>query len=163
LGLTPLLDEVRAIVSGFTLAVREKRNANSGAVVRELLDARFENAEGWTTIKSGGIDWTKCHKVNGTRVCVGVEIQTSGRSDLIIVDMIHLRREFVAGRIDVGVLVVPSKELSYFLTDRAPSIADAKRIAAEARTEDLPLLFLAFSHDEAGDVLPKRPKKPNSF
>ena len=66
---------------------------------------------------TGGVDWTKCHNVNGTRVCLGVEIQFSAQSDLLIVDVQYLQDEIVEGRIDVGVIVVPSNKLAYFLTD----------------------------------------------
>jgi hypothetical protein len=45
---------------------------------------------GWAKKVTGGIDWLKCHTVNGTRVCIGLEVQVSARSDLLVVDMIHL-------------------------------------------------------------------------
>jgi hypothetical protein len=52
---------------------------------------------------------------------MGVEIQMSARSDLIIIDVVHLRDQINAGMIDVGVLVTPFDALSVFLTDRAPA------------------------------------------
>lgn len=159
LGLRPLIDEVRTIVSGFELLVEERRDANGGAFVRKALDERFERVGGWLKKMTGDVDWTKCQIINGSRVCIGVEIQTSGRSDLIVVDLVHLRRAIVDGVIDVGVLIVPSEQLCVFLTDRGPSIADAKRLATEARVEDLPLLFIAFAHDGPGPALPKQRKR----
>ena len=159
LGLTPLVDEVKAIVSDFELLVEERADANGGAAVRKLLDARFEEAGGWTKKVSGDIDWTKCKVVNGTKVCVGVEVQVSARSDLLVVDMIHLTAAFRDGRLDAGIVIVPSDKLSRFLTDRGPCISDAKKHAKAARLEDSPLILLAIEHDGPGPPLPKQAKR----
>lgn len=159
LGLTPLLNELRDIVTGFQLLVKETRDANGGATVRRLIDARFQQVGGWTKKQTGATDWTKCQVVNGTRVCLGVEIQMSGRSDLIVADVIHLRKALTEGAIDVGVLVVPSDRLGVFLTDRGPKMADAKRHVEAARAEDLPLILIAIEHDGPGAALPKQAKK----
>lgn len=158
LGLRALLDEVRTVVTGFRLLVEERRDANGGAHVRKLLDSRFERMDGWSKKVTGDVDWTKCQVVNGTRVCLGVELQVSGRSDLIIVDLVHLRKAVSTGQIDVGVLVVPSDRLGVYMTDRGPKMADAKRLAGEARVEDWPLLIIAFEHDGPGQALPKQGK-----
>jgi hypothetical protein len=48
LGLGPLVEEIKATVSGFELFVKEETDANGGAAVRKLLDARFRAAGGWT-------------------------------------------------------------------------------------------------------------------
>lgn len=109
LGLFSLIEEIKNAVTGFGLLVLEKIDANGGAAVRKLLDARFKRSGGWTKKVSGDIDWAKCKQINGTSVCVGVEVQVSARSDLLVVDMIHLTAAFREGRIDVGVLVVPSE------------------------------------------------------
>lgn len=159
LGLGPLIDEIREIISSFPLLVREVKDSNGGAAVRKLLDARFEDRGGWTKKVSGDIDWSKCHHVNGTKVCVGVEVQVSARSDLLVVDMIHLTAAFRDGRLDVGVVIVPSDKLSRFLTDRGPCISDAKRHAKAARLEDSPLILFAIEHDGAGDRLAKQSKR----
>jgi|SRR5579864_9655957 len=159
LGLGPLVDEIKTAISGFPLLVREKKDANGGAAVRKLLDSRFEAVGGWAKKVTGDIDWIKCHKANGTRVCAGVEIQVSARSDLLVVDMIHLTEAFRDGRLDVGVLVVPSDKLSRFLTDRGPCISDAKKHAKVARLEDSPLILFAIEHDGAGKPLKKQTKR----
>ncbi len=159
LGIAPLVDELREILKGFPLLVEERRDANGGAAVRKLIDAGFERAKGWTKRQVGDVDWTKCRTVNGTRVCLGVEIQFSARSDLIVVDVIHLRKAITDGMIDVAVLVVPSDRLGVFLTDRGPKIADAKRHVREARADDLPLLLIALEHDGRGPALPKQAKR----
>lgn len=88
-----------------------------------------------------------------------VEVQVSARSDLLVVDMIHLTAAFRDGRLDVGVLIVPSDKLSRFLTDRGPCISDAKKHARVARLEDSPLILFAIEHDGAGPALNKQPKR----
>lgn len=160
LGLKPLLDELKTIVSDFQLLVEERRDANGGAAVRKMLDSRFLAVGGWTNRMAGDIDWIKCHKSNGARVCIGVEVQVSARSELLVVDMIHLTAAFRDGRLDVGVVVVPSDKLSRFLTDRGPCISDAKRHAKVARLEDSPLILLAIEHDGPGPALHKQSKSP---
>lgn len=160
LGLTPLVDEVRTIVTGFTLLVKESIDANGGAAVRKMIDPRFEAVGGWTKKAAGDIDWSKCHRANGTSVCIGVEVQVSARSDLLVMDMIHLTAAFRDGRLDVGIVVVPSDLLGRFLTDRGPCISDAKRHAKAARLEDSPLLLLAIEHDGPGEPLAKQKKRP---
>jgi hypothetical protein len=93
-------------------------------------DSRFEEIGGG----AGEIDWLKCQTVNGTKVCLGVEIQFSARSDLII-DVAHPRRAIAGGKIDVGVIVAPTDRLAIFLTDRGTSISAAKCHFHEARAD----------------------------
>jgi hypothetical protein len=161
LGLTPLLDELKSMLTNFELRVKEKKDANGGAAVRKIIDARFEQHTGWVKKQTGDVDWTKCKTVNGTKVCMGVEIQFSARSDLIVIDLIHLRRAITNGTIDVGVLVVANDILGPFLTDRGPRLRDARRHVKEARAEDLPLIIIAIEHDGPGDPLAKQPKRSN--
>jgi hypothetical protein len=156
LGLTPLWNELAEILQGFTLRVLEKRDSNGGAVIREMIDARFAASGGWKVKKSGGVDWTICRTVNGTEVCLGVEVQFSGRSDLLIVDVAHLRDRIIEGTIDVGVVVAPSDRLAVFLTDRAPYFQAALTAVERARAHDLPLVVIALEHDGPGPALPKR-------
>lgn len=159
LGLSVLVDEVKSIATGFDLRIKEQKDANGGAAVRKLIDAQFEKAGGWVKKQTGEVDWTKCKVVNGTRVCVGVEVQFSARSDLLAIDVHHLRRAIVAGRIDIGVLLVPDDTLAAFLTDRGPKMADAKRHVDEARAQDLPLLLIGLRHDGPGEPLAKQTKR----
>jgi hypothetical protein len=72
LGLIPLIDEIKAVITGFELLVLEKIDGNGGAAVGKLLDARFELAGGWTKKVSGDIDWVKCKQIDGTSIGVGV-------------------------------------------------------------------------------------------
>ncbi len=156
LGLTPLLQEIDQILTGFELIVQPTRNANSGGKVREMIDRAFLASGGWFHRIAGDIDWRKCKVVNGTQVCVGVEVQVSARSDLVFRDIVHFRNQISAGHIDVGVEILPSAALSYFLTDRAPAMSDGERIMDEMRADDLPLILIAIEHDQAGDIaLPK--------
>jgi hypothetical protein len=159
LGLAPLVAEIKSALSGFQLLVKEQVDSNGGAAVRKLIDEQFNKLGGWTRKVSGDIDWAKCKVVNGTRVCLGVEVQVSARSDLLVMDMIHLHSAFRDGRIDVGFVIVPSDKLSKFLTDRAPCMSDAKKPARAARLEDSSLVLFAIEHDGAGPPLAKQPKK----
>ena len=124
-----------------------------------MIDSQFGKFVGWTKITTGGVDWIKFIIVNGTKICLGVEVQFSARSDLLIIDISHLRKALTEGRIDVGIIVVPSDQLSRFLTDRGPSISDAKRHVHEARAEDFPLILIAVEHDGVGPPLAKQAKK----
>ncbi len=158
LGLSALLDRIRTLLTDFTLLVREEKDANGGAAVRKMIDAQFEQDGGWAKKQSGGVDWTKCLAINGARVCVGVEVQFSARSDLVVVDLIHLRKDIMEGFIDVGILVVPDDTLAPYLTDRGPNLADTIKHVTEARVEDLPLIIIALGHDGPGPALAKQPK-----
>ena len=159
LSLSALVEEVKSIATGFDLRVKEEKDANGGAAVRKLIDEQFEKARGWTKKQTGYVDWTKCKVVNGTRVCMGVEVQFSARSDLLAIDVHHLRRAIVSGDIDIGILLVPDDDLAVFLTDRGPKISDAKRHVEEARAQDLPLVLLALRHDGPGPPLAKQAKR----
>lgn len=157
LGVATLIEEVKDVLTGFKLLVEEKTDANGGKAIREMIDSRFKERGGWAKRQTGDIDWEKCRTINGTRICVGVEIQVSGRSDSgLFADIAHLRRAFALGRIDVGIIVVPSGRLGNSLTDRAPKMADAKRHVEEARAHDLPILVLAIEHDGPGPPLAKQ-------
>jgi hypothetical protein len=159
LGLISLVDEIRSALTGFQLLVREQVHANSRAAVRSLLDAQFSRLGGWATEGAYGIDWTKSKVLNGTRVCIGVEVQVSARSSLLLIDMLHLRTAFRDGLTDVGLVIVASDKLSRLLTDRAPSISDAKKLANAARLEDSSLVLFGIEHDGTGPPLAKQTKK----
>jgi hypothetical protein len=57
---------------------------------------------------------------------------------MLIVDVHHLRDEITNGRIDVGVIVVPSDSLARYLTDRCARYSDAVKTIERARATDLP-------------------------
>ena len=156
LGLQRLWEELVAIVTGFELLVHEARDSNSGAELRGQIDLRFHQMGGWEKLSSGGVDWTKCRVVNGTSVCLGIEVQVSARSDLLIVDVVHLRDALTAGKIDVGVIVTAADQLAHFLTDRVARFADAVEAVKRARAEDLSLVVIGLLHDGPGPALPKR-------
>jgi hypothetical protein len=67
-----------------------------------------------------------------------------------------LRKAIIEGKMDLGILVVPGNKLGNFLTDRAPTLADAKRLIVDTRADDLPLLLISLEHDGAGPPLPKK-------
>ena len=149
LGLASLLAEVESAVTGFPLRVEEQKQANGTRQIREAIDQGFSNIEGWTKIRVGGIDWRKSDE-HGQ---IGVEVQVSGRSDMLAVDLLHLRAELNAGNVDVGVIVVPDDTLSYYLTDRTPNLRTALRHMHEDATDAIQLI--AFRHDGPGPPIPK--------
>ena len=151
LGLNYLLEEVEAAVSSFDLTIKEARHANGTRWIREKIDEGFSAIEGWTKIASGGVDWSK-ENDRGSKL--GVEIQVSGRSDMLAVDVLHLRTGLHAGRLDAGVIVVPDDELSRFLTDRTPNLRTAIRHVAP-HADDMAVQLLAFHHDGVGEALAK--------
>lgn len=156
LGLTVVLDEVKELISGFPFLLAETRRGNSAAALREMLDARFAAFPEWKIVKSGGIDWTKCVRYNGVEVCVGVELQISARSDLLTNDLAHLMQAIEIGNIDVGVIVVPSNETAYYLTDRCPRFSYAVDHVNRIKGQFSPLLIMSIGHDGIGDALPKK-------
>jgi hypothetical protein len=153
LKLGSLLDEVRKIIRTTKVRLEERKHANSGGALRRLLDKGFERRKGWTRKTSGASDWKKCQEIDGARVCVEVEIQVSARSDLVVIDIYHLRRSIQDGDIDLGILVVPSDRLSQFLKSRQPSLRETERAVEETDAHRLPLVVLAVEHDGPGPAL----------
>ena len=151
LGLQPLLDEVEVAITGFRLLIEETRHANGTKSIRETIDGRFHLLGGWTKLVSGGVDWTKVDSADRT---MGVEVQVSGRSDLLAVDVLHLHTQLSGGHLDAGVIVVPDNTLSPFLTDRTPNLRTAIR-HVESRAPDMPVQIIAFRHDGIGPAIPK--------
>lgn len=160
LALADLYLEVQQIVFDTNVELVEVLQANSAGVIRERLDAQFLKAGGWVKNVSGDIDWVKRLKYNQTlAVQMGVEVQVSARSDLLIRDLVHLRNSLQAGTIDIGVIVVPSDKLQTFLTDRTPSLRDAIRYVEQEFSEatKFPIALIAVEHDGASDIaLPKK-------
>jgi hypothetical protein len=166
LGLVSVFDEIGRILTGFTLLLREKTDANSGAEVRKVLDQRFQNAGGWVKEerRTGDIDWIKRLTVDGVTVAVGVELQVSGRGGgSHLTDIIHLRAGVAEpddGRIDIAVMVVPTDRLARYLTDRVEGLTQVRKYLKQMKAdEDLPLILVAIDHDGPGPALPKRPKR----
>ena len=140
LGLDALAAEAASTLS-FRLDIAGKKLANGTKGIRQSIDLGFAKLGGWTKITSGGIDWTKRSAAGGATV--GVEVQVSGRSDMLAVDVMHLREDLVAGVIDIGIIIVPDDVLSPYLTDRTPNLATAVK-HVEHRAKDLPIIILAF-------------------
>ena len=169
LGLGGVFDEIGRILTGFDLPVLEVRNANSGKVVREMIDERFDLAGDWAQEErgQGDIDWIKRLTVNGSTLAVGVELQVSGRGGgSHLTDIIHLRAglaEAEDGRIDIAVMVVPTDRLAYYLTDRVEGVTQVRKYLKQMKAdEDLPLLVVAIEHDGPGLALPKQRKRSST-
>jgi hypothetical protein len=150
LGLRDLYDQAESTLN-FPLLVAPQRFANGTQGIRQDIDQRFATIPGWVNVRSGGVDWTAS---NSAGASLAVEVQVSGRSDLLAIDVLHLRDEMRMGRVDVGVIIVPDDRLSRYLTDRTPNFRTALRHVSNNAAE-LPIRVLAFSHDGEGPALPK--------
>jgi hypothetical protein len=159
LGLAELFLELQQIIFETPIEVLEAPQANGAAIIREALDTKFKAGLNWKQAKTGGIDWIKRIRYNASILArLGVEIQVSARSDLIIRDLVHLRNSLQKSEIDVGVIVVPSDRLQTFLTDRTPAFRDAVRYIEQEFKEavNFPIILIAIEHDRAGKALPKK-------
>jgi hypothetical protein len=159
LGLANLFFELQQIIFDTSITVEETAQANGAAEVRAALDATFKSGIDWQHTASGGVDWIKRLRYNATiLVRLGVEVQVSARSDLLIRDVVHLRKSLQEGIIDVGVIIVPSDRFSRLLVDRTPSLADAIRYIEHEFPEAtlIPVVLIAVEYDSVGPALPKR-------
>jgi len=162
LGMSDLFLEVLEIILDMEVYLLEEKEANGAAELRKRIDEQFRSAGGWTQKKTGGIDWKKRLKYNqAIVVTLGVEIQVSARSDLLIRDIVHLRNSLQRGEIDVGIIIVPDDRLQRFLPDRTPSFRDAVRYAEEEFSEatTYPIIIISIEHDGPGDPLPKQSRR----
>jgi hypothetical protein len=162
LGLSRLYFELQEILFSTDIRLLEEKDANGAGIVRKMIDAKFEETGGWVGTKSGGTDWVKKIRYNQTILSrIGVEIQVSARSDMIIRDIVHLRNSIDKGEIDVGVMVVPDDRLQVFLPDRTPSFRDAVRYIEEEFKEamNFPIILIAIEHDGPGEALKKQIRK----
>ena len=151
LGLESLLDEAMMALTGFDLMLHEQKHANGTKGIRISIDEGFERSGNWTKLTVGGIDWMKSSE---TGAKIGVEVQVSGRSDLLAVDVLHLKTAISLGEVDAGVIIVPDDETSKFLTDRTPNLRTARK-HVELHASDLPIQIIAFCHDGVGEPLKK--------
>lgn len=151
LDLMPLIGEAERALLSFQLEIAESKFANGTKGIRQSIDNGFESVGGWQKSVSGRVDW---RKANAKGASVGVEVQVSGRSDLLAVDVLHLKTDIASGIMDIGIIIVPDDRTSYFLTDRTPNFSTAiKHI--ELHASDLPIRVVAFSHDGIGPPLAK--------
>jgi hypothetical protein len=156
LGLQPIVNEIQDLLMATEIRLFEEKQENGAAAVRQLLDHSFAGTGTWEKKTTGDIDWRKCKVVNGTSVCVGLEIQVSARSELLYKDILHLRTRIVGGNIDLGIIVVPSDRMQSFLPDRTPSISYARRVVAETDADRLPIILIEIEHDGPGPRLGKK-------
>lgn len=160
LALADLFLEVQQIIFDTKVELLEVPEANSAGVIRERIDEQFERAGEWTKKTAGDIDWVKRLKYNQTlAVKMGVEVQVSARSDLLVRDLVHIRNALQEGVIDIGVIIVPSDRTQTFLTDRTPSLRDAIRYVEDEfpEAQKTPMVLIAVEHDgPSASPLPKK-------
>ena len=159
LGLMGLFLEVEETLLSTRIILEESARVNSAAGIREAIDASFSAKMDWVRIKSGGIHLVKWVRYNQALIArLGVEIQVSAHSDLLIRDVVHLRNSLQKAEIDVGIIVVPDDRMQKFLPDRTPAFSDATRYIEvefkEATT--FPIVVLAIEHDGPGKAIPKK-------
>lgn len=103
LGLADIFLELQEILLGTRISLLEERQANGAAVIREEIDKKFKAGTDWINAPSGDIDWIKRFRYNQTLIArLGVEIQVSARSGMVIRDIVHIRKNLQDGHIDVG-------------------------------------------------------------
>lgn len=175
LGLSHLFFEVQEIIFSTYVDILKEKQKNSAGVVRERLDKSFDlvnqrikNIEDkWVKSTSGDIDWVRRFKFNSSIVpLIGVEIQVSGRSDMLARDIVHLRNSLHESKIDIGVIIVPSDEFEYFLTDRVANISYARKYVEKELYEasSYPIILIAIEHDGFSDTpLPKKSTNRGKF
>ena len=162
LGMSDMLVELLQALMGTRVLLKEEKDANSGKVVRESIDGMLEQGSGWTKTVTGDLDWVKTKRTPpDMEIRLGVEIQMSARSDLVIRDLLHVRENIKRGKIEVVVLVVPSDKMSAFLPDRAPSLSETVRYTEKEFDEiqQFPLVLISVEHDGPGEPLPKQKRK----
>ena len=162
LGLADLFIELQEILLDTKIYVLEEKDANGGAEVRKLIDISIESREDWVKKTTGDIDWSKRVRYNRTFIAtIGVEIQVSARSDLLIRDIVHIRNNLQDGLIEVGIIVVPNNVFQVYLPDRTPSLKDALKYIEEEFTEaqNYPIVVMAIEHDGPGEALKKQKRK----
>lgn len=162
LGLSHLFLELQQIIFETEIYLSEKKDANGAAPIRIALDEKFSEFDCWEKKTSGGVDWIKRIRYNNSIISrIGVEIQVSARSDLLIRDIVHLRNSLQKGEIDVGVIVVPDDRMQRFLPDRTPSYRDAIRYIENDFKEAMtfPIVLIAIEHDGQGEALAKKKRR----
>ncbi|MCA9084128.1 MAG: hypothetical protein KDA81_08740 [Planctomycetaceae bacterium] len=160
MALSHIFLELQEILIQTEVKVLNKKQGNGAGRVRELIDEGFRRHEDWECTKSGDVDWIKRFRYNQTIVSrLGVEIQVSGRSDLLARDIIHIRNNLQASHIDVGVIVVPADEFEFLLTDRVANFSYAVRYVEKElhEAQNYPIVLIGVEHDGFSDeALPKK-------
>lgn len=159
--LQPHWKDMIGFLEAIPLKVMDRRNENGAAALRAMIDKAFENRNGWSIIKQGGIDWIKTIKNGKMELKLGIEIQVSSRSDLIAVDLMHLNQGFKEGSLDAGAILVPSNDLASRLVDRAPNLRETMRhFDLFTAIKDRPVALLTIEQDGFSPIaLPKQKRK----
>ena len=92
LQLSGLVDEAESTLLGFELTVEERKHANVTRGLRQIIDQCFDAIGDWRKTTVGGVDWQKSSPIGAK---LGVEVQVSGRSDMLAVDIMHLKEESI--------------------------------------------------------------------
>lgn len=159
LGLTDLFLNVQEIVLETRVTLIESVRANRAGRIKKEINASFFSRKDWVQTKAGAIH--RGRRLFDNRNCrpiLGVQIQVSARSDLLIRDVVHLRNSLQKAEIDVGVIVVPDDRMQKFLPARTPSFSDAVRYIEVEFKEAMtfPIVVMGIEHDSPGKAIPKK-------
>lgn len=158
LGLAQPFIELQQMIFDTKIQLLRKRQAASTDQISELGERLTPGS--WRRNDSSRNSWIGQFRYNEEFLArLGVEIQVSSRSDLLIRDIVHLRNSLQEGIIDIGVIVVPTDEMQIFLPDRTPSYRDAIRYIEKEFKEatTFPIIIIGIEHDGLSDkALPKK-------
>jgi hypothetical protein len=153
LHLVPVVEEVRQLLKNLRVVLDEWPNSNSDGMLRELITSEFRKGVGWFKQAGRRADWWKSVKIGDARACIGATIRVSGRSDLIVADLHRLCCVIRAGRVDAGVVIVPSDRLASFLRGGRPKLSETLTAIEYSDSHGIPLLVVAVEHDGTGPPL----------
>lgn len=160
LGLAKPFVDLQELILDTKIQLPLKRKATNNNFVNRRLNRRLVASGDWRRNASPGVRRVRHIRYKDIFLArLGVEVQVSARSDLLIRDIVHLRNSLQEGVIDIGVIVVPDDEMQVFLTDRTPSYRDAVRYIEKEFKEatTFPIIIMAIGHDGISDKpLPKK-------
>jgi|SRR5437588_8009492 len=158
LGLAETFVHLQEAIFDTKVYLSSKRKPSKGVLVSRQFAKALIGGPSWRRDASG--KWIGQFRYEDQFLSrLGLEIQISSRSDLLIRDIVHLRNSLQEGVIDIGVIVVPDDEMQVFLTDRTPSYRDAVRYIEKEFKEatTFPIIIIAIEHDGISDTaLPKK-------
>lgn len=159
LGLFGSYLELQDILLTSQVTIIDRKRENGIEAVSESINASFEICGDWRISDAGGIDRRRSVRYGDCMESrMGVSIPFSGRNAQTCRDIVHIRNSLQDSEIDVGVIVVPSDEFEYRLTDRVANLTYAKRYIEEELREaqTYPIVLVAIEHDGFTDkALPK--------
>lgn len=140
-----------------------EKNCNGVVPIKEGCYQMLEETYNWyrekpldvLVEKGGPIDVYKEFRDVHDLFCVGLEFETGNISSAHR-SMNKLKLGIKVGELQLGVLMMPMFELSYFLTDRVSNYEELKPYFS--LVEDVPFIIIGFNAEELGANYPVLPK-----